>query len=70
MNKSGWQKFYGDNFVKAFYDIKLKRSGTIVRNCWPNAGHFNLVGKNSAGMRVAFGDVEEVKVRSFYAVIK
>jgi hypothetical protein len=42
-----WQPYLG-NYDKFEYDIKLK-DGTVVENCYPNAGKFNSVSDEHDG---------------------
>lgn len=35
----GWTIYTGE-YLKQEYDIKLN-DGTIIKNCWPNAGYFH-----------------------------
>ena len=36
-----WQEYDG-NYEKVEYDIKLT-DGTVIENCWPNAGTFHVL---------------------------
>jgi hypothetical protein len=38
-----WRRFT-DDYEKVFYEVKLP-GGTIVKNCWPNAGGIWVAGK-------------------------
>lgn len=54
-----WQPYIGD-YDKFEYDIKLK-DGTIVENCYPNAGEFNSISKEHDGESFNESEIEEIR---------
>jgi hypothetical protein len=54
-----WQPYIGD-YDKYEYDIKLK-DGTIVENCYPNAGAFHSISDNHNGQSFAKSLVSEIR---------
>jgi hypothetical protein len=54
-----WQPYIGD-YDKFEYDVKLK-NGTIVENCYPNAGKFNSISDEHNQMQFNETDVVEIR---------
>lgn len=54
-----WQPYIGD-YDKFEYDVKLK-DGTIVENCYPNAGKFNSVSDEHNQMQFDEADVSFIR---------
>jgi hypothetical protein len=54
-----WQPYIGD-YDKYEYDIRLK-DGTIVENCYPNAGKFNSISDEHNQMQFAEDDVSFIR---------
>lgn len=54
-----WQPYIGD-YDKYEFDIKLK-DGTIVENCYPNAGKFNSISDEHNGKQFLEEEVVEIR---------
>lgn len=54
-----WQPYKGD-YDKFEYDIKLK-DGTVVENCYPNAGKFNSISDTHKGKDFSEELVSEIR---------
>lgn len=54
-----WQPYIGD-YDKFEYDVKMK-DGTIVENCYPNAGKFNSISESHDQMSFDGADVVEIR---------
>ncbi|HNG68562.1 MAG TPA: SEC-C metal-binding domain-containing protein [Saprospiraceae bacterium] len=54
-----WQPYIGD-YDKFEYDIKLK-DGTIVENCYPNAGKFNSISEQHDQQQFEEDQVLEIR---------
>jgi hypothetical protein len=54
-----WQPYIGD-YDKYEYDIRLK-NGTIVENCYPNAGNFHSISDEHKDMEFPEADIVEIR---------
>lgn len=55
-----WQPYLND-YDKFEYDVKLK-DGTIITNCYPNAGFFNGFGKGQNNKKADSPEVAEIRI--------
>ena len=54
-----WQPYIND-YDKYEYDVRLN-DGTIVENCYPNAGYFNSISDTHDGQKFSGKDVAEIR---------
>lgn len=55
-----WQE-YDHDYEKDFQDIRIK-GGKEYKNCWPNAGKWNVLSKGGPGRQIMDDEVTHVRL--------